>query len=164
MYRIEQEIKRSKTQANQPEDDRDHSYHLQTLLSEAQALLPNDLQANYGGAYQNGGDLTGNYQRPHQTGENVEDQTSDDQLALDDAENPLQLLARASDLSALTNTTPNAPNIESPMSAVSRPGNAKDQDLQTFFGPFHPSLDCESDSDPVEMGLVTEEEASTLFT
>ena len=165
MYRIEQEIKRSKTQPTQLEDEKNPQYHLQSLLSEAQGLLPNDLQANatYGGVYQNGGDLPGNYARPNQTGDNVGDRDSDE-LALDDAENPLQLLARASDLSALNNFSPNAPNVDSPVSSVSRPANVKEQELQAFFGPFHPSLDSEPEMDPVEMGLVTEEEAKSLFT
>lgn len=160
VYRIEQEIKRSKTQSTQAEDERNSPYHLQSLLSEAQGLLPSETQSNYVGPYQNRVDLTGSY-RPHPGGETAGDQHSDDQLALDDAENPLQLLARASDLSALNNASPNAP-VASPESTISRTGT-KELDIQTFFGPFHPSLDSEPEMDPVEMGLVTEEEASTLF-
>jgi hypothetical protein len=37
------------------------------------------------------------------------------------------------------------------------------QDLQTFFGPFRPSLDVGEDIDPIDLGLVTEDESEALF-
>jgi hypothetical protein len=66
----------------------------------------------------------------------------------------LQLLARASDLSGPTNS------VALP---VVRPVNRGDKSLRDFFGPFRPSLDNEIDIDPIEMGLVTLEETSALF-
>jgi hypothetical protein len=86
------------------------------------------------------------------------DQNSDDHFAVDDAENPLQLLARASDLS-VPSGAPAAPTF---VPRNSR-GNARDQDLQAFFGPFRPSLDVGEEIDPIEMGIVTEEESVALF-
>jgi len=89
-------------------------------------------------------------------------ESPDDQFAVDDAENPLQLLARASDLSAPSNQTPYT--LPTPLSGPRNPLTGRDQKLRDFFGPFRPSLDVEPDIDPMDMGLVTEEEAAVLFT
>ena len=53
VYRIEQELKRSKTQHVQSEDDR-NPYHLQSLLNEAQGLLPRDTQSTAEVSFLNG--------------------------------------------------------------------------------------------------------------
>jgi hypothetical protein len=162
VYRIEQELKRSKTQHNGAEDDR-NPYHLQSLLSEAQGLLPRDPSSGSEIPFMNGPDANNNYQHHPVRIEANGDQSSDDQMPFDDAENPLQLLARASDLSQPTLISPEQ-NQPSPVFSTPRPGTAKDHDLQTFFGPFCPSLDVEPESDPIEMGLVTDAEAHDLFT
>ena len=81
---------------------------------------------------------------------------------MDDAENPLQLLARASDLSA----PPNQASYTINRSSFSNTRNSNvgpDLELRAFFGPFRPSLDVGPDIDPIEMGLVTEDEANTFF-
>jgi hypothetical protein len=162
VYRIEQEIKRSKTR--RPSEDERNPYHLQSLLTEAQGLLPSEMRPPYASNFHNGDDGSTSYQQSGAVGfSGSGGQSSDDQLPVDDAENPLQLLARATDLSHQTNTTPNAANEPSPMFSTPRPGTGKDQDLQIFFGPFHPSLDVEPETDPIEMGLVTHDEAHTLF-
>jgi len=88
---------------------------------------------------------------------------TDENYSLDDAENPLQLLARASNLS-ITPQQPYAPSPLSPVSVPPRSDFARDSDLQTFFGPFRPSLDIGEDIDPIDMGLVTLEETDMLFT
>lgn len=91
--------------------------------------------------------------------------TSDtnDNFAVDDAENPLQLLARASDLSVPSGQAPYAAGILSSVSHPPRTEFGKDHDLQAFFGPFRPSLDLGEDIDPIDMGLVTVEETDVLF-
>lgn len=162
VYRIEQELKRSKTQHSQSEDDR-NPYHLQSLLNEAQGLLPREPPSNPDVPYMHNADANNNYHHQPVRIDGNGDQSSDDQMAFDDAENPLQLLARASDLSHPTLTSPEQ-NQPSPIYSTPRPGTAKDHDIQTFFGPFCPSLDVEPESDPIEMGLVTDAEAHTLFT
>ncbi|TKA74093.1 hypothetical protein B0A49_02875 [Cryomyces minteri] len=93
---------------------------------------------------------------------------TDDSFALDNAENPLQLLAHASNLPdsqpQLSSTTPSL----LPAAASSAPGPMRDesgsQDLRTFFGPFYPHLDVGEDIDPIDMGFVTQKEADVLFT
>lgn len=96
------------------------------------------------------------------------DSNSGESLALDDAENPLQLLARASDLQLSPNdvrdiatwpslATPH-PTAESQVSLESNAIAAK-----TFFVPVRVSRDIGPDLDPVEVGLVTLPEAESLF-
>jgi hypothetical protein len=86
---------------------------------------------------------------------------SDDQQALDDAENPLQLLARASDLRL---TSPQSSDyLFTP--SISHMGSDADQqsDIHRFFLPIKASLDRGSEYDPIDLGLVTEEEAQLLL-
>jgi hypothetical protein len=90
-------------------------------------------------------------------------QNQDDHFSVDDAENPLQLLARASDLSGPPNQASYTPNLRSPISFSRHVSAGRDQDLQNFFGPFRPSLDIGSENDPIDMGLVTEGESVALF-
>ncbi|OMP81727.1 hypothetical protein BK809_0002721, partial [Diplodia seriata] len=71
---------------------------------------------------------------------------------LNDAENPLQLLAHASDLSRLR--------------LNAGPYQEVDQSSETvlaFFSPLRPKLDASPSMDPIELGLVTQTEADELF-
>lgn len=161
VYRIEQEIKRSKTQSSQSEDER-NAYHLQNLLAEAKGILPDDTHRGFRKPYRNSdhtleaGDNQSHFRQP------AADHAAEDQYAVDDAENPLQLLARASDLSGSPNIVEHSSNVTFQVSnQASLP--ARDSDLQSFFGPFRPSLDVGPDIDPIDMGLVTEEESASLF-
>jgi hypothetical protein len=83
-----------------------------------------------------------------------------DGYAVDDAENPLQLLARASDLSVPSK------HAGGPLATAAFPARiefAKDHALQSFFGPFRSSFDVGEDIDPIDMGLVTIDECDHLF-
>jgi hypothetical protein len=170
VYRIEQALKKSKSSDNQSDVDRDNQ-HLRSLLDEAQGLLPKQSS--------NGAQPSLHHQKIHSQDrgqlhqQNQFGQTlsgtdlsvipgPDDNFEVDDAENPLQLLARASDLSGPPNKTSYTANL-SPSSQSRNPSVGRDPELQTFFGPFRPSLDIGSDIDPIDMGLVTEDEATTLF-
>lgn len=73
-------------------------------------------------------------------------------VALDDAENPLQLLARASDLADTATKQLHMP-----------PPLVETGELRRFFGPFQPRLDVGSDIDPIDGGLVTQEEVTLLI-
>lgn len=91
----------------------------------------------------------------------------EERLAVDDAENPLQLLARASNL----HLSPESSHGQSPITAVPHPpaSTAADEldpemrQVEFFFGTTHFNVDRGEDYDPVELGLVTEEEAEMLF-
>lgn len=93
---------------------------------------------------------------------------TEDDFGLDDADNPLLMLARASDLpvSAATNPSALGPSLSSlPVQNVPpKPEHAsQDVQLRTFFGPFCPSLDVGQDIDPIDMGLVALSEVDVLF-
>ncbi|KAI1496048.1 hypothetical protein F5X99DRAFT_401589 [Biscogniauxia marginata] len=109
---------------------------------------------------------------PSQAGSREDGTTSqkmdEDQLNLDDAENPLQLLARTSELlSSITPQANRSGGSRIPCKSISnrdQPAESDyDGDLQKFFGRFQPRLDVGDDLDPVELGLVTLTEAETLF-
>ncbi|EPE28174.1 hypothetical protein GLAREA_04965 [Glarea lozoyensis ATCC 20868] len=145
VYRIEQAIKKHKT--NGSHSINDQMNQLQGLLSSAQQLLP-ETQSEEQDEYQRDDSSSSPQQNL------TANEGGNDGFAVQDAENPLQLLARASDLSGSANA------ISLP---ITRPLNKGDKALRSFFGPFRPSLDNEPDIDPIEMGLVTVEETSALF-
>lgn len=157
IYQIEEAIKKSKTDRNDPSQDGAVN-ELQRLVDDARAALPesslhssplrDDLSLNNDGI----------------------GQQSDDQLALDDAENPLQLLARASDLRL---STPQSSSGFSPGGSTASPSDkhvrhdsTKLSEVQYFFQPMKATLDLgpkfQLDTDPIVLGLVTESEAEML--
>lgn len=84
-------------------------------------------------------------------------------LAVDDAENPLQLLARASYF------TPSAEERgkRSPQKTRQDAAAASDAEhakLNDFFSITRSDLDVGDDIDPISLGLVEEDEAEMLFT
>jgi hypothetical protein len=88
-------------------------------------------------------------------------QVSDDQLALDDAENPLQLLARASDL-RLTMAQPTDHTASTPSTGNISSARNDTLDVHRFFLPIKVRLDQGPELDPVDIGLVSIEEAGML--
>lgn len=162
VHRIERAIRNQRTQSNQPEVDY-NALHLQNLLSEAQELLPTDTAIR---SVKSSGPSSHPQQDPRGQAQRqltaVESNIPGDNYPVDDAENPLQLLARASDLSIPTQE----PHPKRPLFTASqapRQDTGGDHDLQIFFGPFRPSLDIGDDIDPITMGLLTIEEADVLF-
>ncbi|EXJ86140.1 hypothetical protein A1O1_06510 [Capronia coronata CBS 617.96] len=87
-----------------------------------------------------------------------------DELALNNADNPLQLLAMAS---VLPGQSPSTTMSTSPAGVVPRPSatdaNPDDTELQRFFTLPMSKLDNSPDLDPIDLGLVTVEEADSLF-
>ena len=86
----------------------------------------------------------------------------DDQLALDDVENPLQLLARASDL-RLTSPQSGDASASTPGSRYYTNESNDTVDVHRFFLPMKAYLDQGPDLDPIDIGLVTTEEADILI-
>ena len=83
----------------------------------------------------------------------------DEHLNLDDAENPLQLLARTSEL--LSSIGPQL--VAGSGRNSQKPGSGRNNDLQRFFGSFQPRLDVGEELDPIDLGLLTLAEAEALF-
>ncbi|KAH4111960.1 hypothetical protein HBH47_233060 [Parastagonospora nodorum] len=84
----------------------------------------------------------------------------DDQL--EGVENPLQLLARASDLRIASPLTPPGGSISTPGTWLSSE-HGPYMDVQRFFLPMKANLDQGPGLDPIEVGLVTFEEAEMLL-
>lgn len=163
VFRIEQALKKSRKEEG-PEAP--SSQHLQTLLNEAQGLLPTTpsmldsaMRSSSISSARPRVSISGQHHLPPPPPLNTlrpslqPRSNGSEDYVVDSAENPLQLLARASDLSATQQYA------QSPHSAYSR----SDTDLQAFFGPFHPKLDIGEDIDPIDMGYVNYEEADLLF-
>lgn len=91
----------------------------------------------------------------------------DENLALDDAENPLQLLARASDLQLSPvgmRHMPKSPPLSAPPTFPQEDVvDLGEQSAKSFFIPSRAYLDIGDDLDPVELGLVTFDESESLF-
>ncbi|KAK0648724.1 hypothetical protein B0T16DRAFT_326020 [Cercophora newfieldiana] len=90
---------------------------------------------------------------------------AEESLAVDDAENPLQLLARASDL----HVSPKSGNehVAREVTPHQRTRHGKQNDkiseVEKFFKLSQFTLDIGPDLDPIELGLMTVEEADSLF-
>jgi hypothetical protein len=99
---------------------------------------------------------------PHVTAKDVVGTSSDDQLAVEDVENPLQLLARASDLRIATPQSYDQ-STASPEGRSNGSEQSAFQDAHHFFLPMKASLDQDPGLDPIDVGLVTTEEAEMLL-
>jgi hypothetical protein len=90
---------------------------------------------------------------------------AEESLAVDDAENPLQLLARASDLHVSPKAGNDSLTTESVAPQRSRQSkqNENISEVEKFFRFTQFSLDIGPDLDPIDLGLMTLEEADTLF-
>lgn len=99
-------------------------------------------------------------------------QPNEETLAVDDAENPLQLLARASYFQPPEeprNPPPPAPAVASERARQQQQSAMADKlqetrDLQRFFASVAGvNLDVGEDVDPISLGLATAEEGEALF-
>lgn len=146
IHQIEEAVKKSKSD---PSSSNDAIEHLQQLLREAQGDRP----ASSSTPATNHTPLVPERDDPAQSG--------DEQLALDDAENPLQLLARASDLRL---ASPQLPiSTFTPFTTHSGSETGEQSDFLRFFLPMKASLDQGPHLDPIDLGLVTMEEAELLM-
>jgi hypothetical protein len=163
LYQIDQAVKRARSASQKnPEDDRILN-HLQDLLSGANS--PADApQTRYSASGDGEEDAYSEEEEEEQEQDPVVMpefiQRTQQSLAIDDAENPLQLLARASYIQP----SPESRHGNSPQQAhtASTTGQTEDE-IQAFFAPAHVNLDVGSDLDPVTLGLVSEDEADRLF-
>lgn len=97
---------------------------------------------------------------PHGSTPPSQGHAAEESLAVDDAENPLQLLARASDLHVSPKAGADA--ISHQRTHQSRQ-TEKFSEVERFFKLSQFSLDTGPDLDPVDLGLITLEEADALF-
>ncbi|KAF2843351.1 putative Zn(II)2Cys6 transcription factor [Patellaria atrata CBS 101060] len=158
LHQIEQALKKSKATGSPLANPSGRSIpELENLLSEAQSQLspttPNKATTEQNGA-------------PGSTA-STQHINQDDNLALDDAENPLQLLARASEARLPQSSRQKAHLSVSPQSYSSTNGHSTSEsdeaNVSWFFVPVRAHLDVGRDLDPIDLGLATLEEAETLF-
>ncbi|KAI1738640.1 hypothetical protein F4680DRAFT_424518 [Xylaria scruposa] len=183
VFQIEQALKRTQPGTDQIQDS-EQSTELRYLLERSRDLLSAERgqKSSSSGIHRRRHDgaipspqhsSTSHVTSPSQTdsrdGGTVSQTVDDDQLNLDDAENPLQLLARTSELlssigaSNGRSTVGRLPSKTLP-SRDRTAGNDQDGSLPVFFGPFQPRLDVGPDLDPIELGLLTLSESEALFT
>ncbi|KAE9569706.1 hypothetical protein CGMCC3_g14279 [Colletotrichum fructicola] len=181
LYQIEQAIKRSRTGEQNSEDDK--------AIGNLQALLEGSRNARSTTASSHLRRGLSHFNSPDQQPDlssddddeldNTPDSNTymslhhhnEESLAIDDAENPLQLLARASNLQLspkpITGLSPKQPGPrvsrkkQQQQQQVDQP--EEDLEMQSFFTSVRVNLDVGDDIDPITMGLVTEEEAESLF-
>ncbi|KAJ5872031.1 uncharacterized protein N7529_004384 [Penicillium soppii] len=146
IHQIEQAIKRPKVDASESEDAQRAISGLQELLNQVQGQLQNDHGLS---ETENLHDLPS----PHAAHES---------LTLDDAENPLQLLARASDLQLSPTGVRHVPKSPMPLPEASVLSSSEPS-AKSFFVPARANLDVGPDNDPVDLGLVTFDESESLF-
>ncbi|EMT74589.1 hypothetical protein FOC4_g10000713 [Fusarium odoratissimum] len=157
---IDQAVKRARSASQKnPEDDRILN-HLQELLSNANT--PEHATTRGYSVSGDGDEDAYSEEEEEQDPVAMPDfiQRTQQSLAIDDAENPLQLLARASYIQP----SPESRHGNSPQQAhtASTQGQTEDE-IQAFFAPAQVHLDVGHDVDPVSLGLVSEEEADKLF-
>ncbi|KAK3936855.1 protein priB [Diplogelasinospora grovesii] len=156
-------------------DQNHHGHHVRT---NSMSMLSEDLpDASSDAGDSSGSELDGISVSVHHQGSSTPSHQSlshvaagEESLAVDDAENPLQLLARASDLHVspkLKNESwnPHVANAESMAQQRARQGKQNDKmsEVEKFFKFSQFQLDTGPDLDPIDLGLVTVEEAETLF-
>lgn len=175
LYQIEQAIKRARTGEHNSEDDK--------AIGSLQALLEGSRNARSTTASSHLRRGSSHFNSPDQPDLSSDDDDdldntpdsntymslhhhNEESLAIDDAENPLQLLARASNLQL----SPKPISGLSPKQPGPRAGRKKqveqpdeDLEIQSFFTSVRVNFDVGDDIDPIIMGLVTEEEAESLF-
>ncbi|KAK8052230.1 hypothetical protein PG993_003615 [Apiospora rasikravindrae] len=179
VYQIEQALRRSSSASDQIQNA-EQATELRYLLDRSRELLGN--RAHTGPPHTNSQQQQSTSieqdlgPSPHQsstssletprshTDQGSSRKVEDDQLNLDDAENPLQLLARTSELlSSITAQPQGSGPSRFPLgNSVSRAAS-NDNDLQKFFGRFQARLDVGDDLDPIDLGLLTLAEAEALF-
>lgn len=170
IFQIEQAIKRAKS-GEQTSDDHKALYDLQHLLDDAGEL--SSVVSNTSSSNKLKRRSTVEEDESSEEEDEIEDTPESNtyithhregSLTVDDAENPLQLLARASNLQL--SPTPGGPS-PGQISRASRKKQAdrQDEDLETqsFFTSIRVNLDVSEDIDPIYMGLTTESEADELF-
>ncbi|KAJ5345598.1 hypothetical protein N7452_003602 [Penicillium brevicompactum] len=151
IHQIEQAIKRPKVDPSENEDAQKAISGLQELLSQMQGQM---MQSEDGSLET---EQPRNLPSPRAAHE--------ESLTLDDAENPLQLLARASDLQLSPTGMRHVPKSPMPMSlpTLFQEKVPPEPSAKSFFVPARANLDIGPEVDPVDLGLVTFDESESLF-
>lgn len=151
IYQVEEAIKKRKSDTVA---DQTTLQHLQRLLNEAQGDEGSSLDAKTPPIPT---------EPSYVPAKEAVRTSSDDQLAVEDVENPLQLLARASDLRIATTPQSYNTSVASPEGRFTGSEQSAFLDVHHFFLPMKAHLDQGSGLDPIDVGLVTKDEAEMLL-
>lgn len=176
LYQVEQAVKRANAGGEPRTEDGRVMARLRELLHAADGGdLGSSAHHEYGQGAATGGS-GGDMEVSSSDEESHQDSTpagmapyGEENLAVDDAENPLQLLARASYFQPAEeprkkDTPPQVPTVASHHRSHQRsPEKSRANDVQRFFASAKAHLDVGGDIDPISLGLVTMEEADHLF-
>ncbi|KAI1431475.1 hypothetical protein GGR50DRAFT_679293 [Xylaria sp. CBS 124048] len=185
VFQLEQALKRTQPGSDQIQH-REQSVELRNLLERSRHLLSAEQSQTHHhaipGPAVNGLRHEGSVSSPrhssltsHETppsqadscsrdGGPLSESVEDDQLNLDDAENPLQLLARTSELLSSIDNSDRGPSGDYlPFKPPRNRDGEHDGNSAVFFSRYQPRLDLGPELDPVELGLLTLSEAESLF-
>ncbi|KAF9247861.1 transcriptional regulator family: Fungal Specific TF [Penicillium roqueforti] len=157
IHQIEQAIKRPKVDSASDDEAQRAISVLQDLLGQARGQLVQN-------EHEHERRFSETSDHPRMT--SPRDIQAEDGLTLDDAENPLQLLARASNLQISPVGTRRAPVSPLPLSegpSLYQNTSQGEQAAKSFFVPAGANLDVGPDMDPIGLGLVTFDESESLF-
>lgn len=158
IYQVEQAVQQLQSGRTDPKTN-EAALHLEHLLSAVRHLPQGDRASKDGGDAslddyaQSAGLHNDDYSPSNPSSpDSSTPVTAVADYPLNDAENPLQLLAHASDLSRLRLNSGPYQDVDQSSESV-----------LAFFSPLRPKLDVSPDMDPIELGLVTQAEADELF-
>jgi hypothetical protein len=165
VFLVEQAVKRARSGKQQNGDDDKVLTHMRALVAQ---LDGNEWSPSQSSVHQGSGEAEVS---SSEDGEEVTDQTpmsefgqrNEESLAVDDAENPLQLLARASYFQPSRDVRSRSSPQNTRRKGATAGESFESTSLEAFFTGAKVNLDVGSDIDPVDLGLVTEEEADSLF-
>jgi hypothetical protein len=171
LYQIEQAVTRRRAGRSQGDQDERVVRRLQELFTQGSSSHGDDYGSQISSS-RNQDDDDGEDMSSDDDDEAAMDpspmsdfvQRAEESLAIDDAENPLQLLARASYFQP-----PSRPQHKSSPQRIRHDGSLQGRGttessaLGEFFAPPRSHLDVGDDVDPITLGLVTEDEADSLF-
>ncbi|PON23224.1 hypothetical protein TGAM01_v207997 [Trichoderma gamsii] len=172
LYQIEQAVKRVKSGEPRGAQDRNLVANLRQLLDDVDASEDATEHSSRQGSQSNTQDEAGLTSSEDDDENDSAGQRSmadfvqrtEESLAIDDAENPLQLLARASYFRPSSGRRSRRDSPQNPQhdssSSKKDPESAR---VERFFSQTKVKLDVGEDLDPVDLGLVTMDEAESLF-
>lgn len=172
LYQIEQAVKRVKSGEPRGAEDRNLVANLRQLLDDVDASEDATEHSSRQGSQSNTQDEAGLTSSEEDDENDSAGQRSmadfvqrtEESLAIDDAENPLQLLARASYFRPSSGRRSRRDSPQNPQhdssSSKKDPESAR---VERFFSQTKVKLDVGEDLDPVDLGLVTMDEAESLF-
>lgn len=180
IHQVEEAVKKARTKGSAMQDE--HTRALRQLLTESEnshhtsagpTLATDDLaipRANSNSVTGYAGNLP--QQTPHMSSLESRHSASmidvngdgDDDVTVNNANNPLQLLAIAS---SIPEPEPNDPyadaNNDLSPSTATVTAAIDDDETRDFFSPMTSKLDVGEDLDPLDLGLVAEDEVEVLF-